>query len=73
MYMPCDVLHIPLGELKGKLAEIPKDKDILTFCKISLRGYEAQRIIKAAGQASLRFGGKAESLSVDTTQKGKVF
>ncbi|HRR41069.1 MAG TPA: rhodanese-like domain-containing protein [Syntrophales bacterium] len=53
--MPYDVLHIPLGALKGKLAEIPRDKDILTFCKISLRGYEAQRILNAAGFDRVQF------------------
>ncbi len=34
---------IPLGALRKKLAELPGDKDreIICFCKISLRGYEA--------------------------------
>ncbi|WP_373501285.1 FAD-dependent oxidoreductase [Desulfococcus sp.] len=43
------VVHIPLGELRERLNEIPRDTDIITFCKISLRGYEAQRILQAAG------------------------
>ncbi|HUH65812.1 MAG TPA: FAD-dependent oxidoreductase [Syntrophales bacterium] len=53
--LPYDVLHIPLGAVRGKLAELPKDKDILTFCKISLRGYEAQRILNAAGFDRVQF------------------
>jgi len=40
---------IPLGALRGRLDELPKDKEIVTFCKISLRGYEAALILKAAG------------------------
>jgi rhodanese-related sulfurtransferase len=40
---------IPLGALRARLNEIPKDKEIITFCKISLRGYEAALILKAAG------------------------
>ena len=40
---------IPLGALRGRLDELPKDKDIVAFCKISLRGYEAALILKAAG------------------------
>jgi len=40
---------IPLGSLRGRLSELPKDKPIVTFCKISLRGYEAALILKAAG------------------------
>ncbi len=41
--------HIPRGELREKVSQLPRDKDILAFCKISLRGYEAQRILNAAG------------------------
>ena len=40
---------IPLGALRKKLAELPKDKEIITFCAISLRGYEASLILRAAG------------------------
>ena len=40
---------IPLGMLREKLGTLPKDKEIIAFCKISLRGYEAQKILDAAG------------------------
>lgn len=40
---------IPLGELRSRLSELPKDKEIITFCKISLRGYEAALILQASG------------------------
>ena len=40
---------IPLGALRKRVNELPKDKEIITFCKISLRGYEAALILKAAG------------------------
>ena len=40
---------IPLGKLRSNLSELPKDKEIITFCKISLRGYEAALILQAAG------------------------
>jgi NADPH-dependent 2,4-dienoyl-CoA reductase/sulfur reductase-like enzyme/rhodanese-related sulfurtransferase len=45
---------IPLGALRGRLAELPRDKEIVTFCKISLRGYEAALILKAAGFQQVR-------------------
>ncbi|MFP5213759.1 MAG: FAD-dependent oxidoreductase [Acidobacteriota bacterium] len=44
-----NVLHIPLGALREKAAELPRDKDIIAFCKVSMRGYEAQLILNAAG------------------------
>jgi NADPH-dependent 2,4-dienoyl-CoA reductase/sulfur reductase-like enzyme/rhodanese-related sulfurtransferase len=42
---------IPLGALRKRLHELPEDKDkeIVTFCKISLRGYEAALVLKANG------------------------
>jgi NADPH-dependent 2,4-dienoyl-CoA reductase/sulfur reductase-like enzyme/rhodanese-related sulfurtransferase len=40
---------IPLGALRKRLAEIPWDKEIITYCAISLRGYEASLILRAAG------------------------
>jgi NADPH-dependent 2,4-dienoyl-CoA reductase/sulfur reductase-like enzyme/rhodanese-related sulfurtransferase len=40
---------IPLGVLRKRLAELPKDKEIITYCAISLRGYEASLILRAAG------------------------
>ena len=46
---------IPLGQLKGRLGELPKDKEIITFCKISLRGYEACKILDAAGFGDTKF------------------
>jgi NADPH-dependent 2,4-dienoyl-CoA reductase/sulfur reductase-like enzyme/rhodanese-related sulfurtransferase len=44
-----NVTHVPLGAVRSKYNELPKDKDILAFCKVSMRGYEAQRILNAAG------------------------
>lgn len=41
-------LLIPLGALRERMDELPKDKEIVTFCKVSLRGYEAALILKAA-------------------------
>jgi len=46
---------IPLGKLRSSLDQLPKDKEIITFCKISLRGYEAQRILEGAGFEHVRF------------------
>ncbi|HJV35090.1 FAD-dependent oxidoreductase [Geomonas sp.] len=46
---------IPLGMLREKLDELPRDKEIVAFCKISLRGYEAQKILDAAGFSNVKF------------------
>ena len=47
---------IPLGKLRNCLEELPQDKDaeIITFCKISMRGYEAQRVLEAEGWTNVK-------------------
>jgi len=47
-------LFIPLGALRGRLKEVPRDRPIVCFCKISLRGYEAARILQGAGYGDVR-------------------
>ncbi len=42
-------INIPLGELRGRLNELPKDKKIYVTCQVGLRGYVACRILKARG------------------------
>jgi NADPH-dependent 2,4-dienoyl-CoA reductase/sulfur reductase-like enzyme/rhodanese-related sulfurtransferase len=46
---------IPLGTLRRRLEELPRDKKIVPFCKISLRGYEAQTLLKGAGFQDVQF------------------
>lgn len=47
---------IPLGAVRKRLAELPTDKntEIICFCKISLRGYEAALILEANGWKNVR-------------------
>jgi len=45
---------IPLGALRSRLGELPKEKEIVAFCKVSLRGYEAARILQGAGFKRVR-------------------
>jgi len=33
---------------------LPREKEIVTFCKISLRGYEAALILKSGGFEKIR-------------------
>jgi NADPH-dependent 2,4-dienoyl-CoA reductase/sulfur reductase-like enzyme/rhodanese-related sulfurtransferase len=46
---------IPLGMLRQRLDELPRDKEIIAFCKISLRGYEAQTILDGEGYKDVKF------------------
>jgi len=42
---------IPLGQLRKRLGDLPADKHapIVAYCKVSMRGYEAQRVLAANG------------------------
>ena len=40
---------VPLGTLRGRIPELPKEKQIVIFCNVSLRAYEAALILRAAG------------------------
>lgn len=47
---------IPLGALRKRLNELPEDKEreIICFCKISLRGYEAALVLEANGWKNVK-------------------
>lgn len=42
-------LNIPVDELRGRLSEIPKDKKIVVYCAVGLRGYLSARILMQHG------------------------
>jgi NADPH-dependent 2,4-dienoyl-CoA reductase/sulfur reductase-like enzyme/rhodanese-related sulfurtransferase len=47
---------IPLGQLRKRITELPADKntEIVVWCKISLRGYEAALILQANGYKNVK-------------------
>jgi len=47
---------IPLGQLRNRLDELPinKNTEIVCYCKISLRGYEAALILQAYGYTNVK-------------------
>ncbi|WDL81111.1 FAD-dependent oxidoreductase [Aeromonas bestiarum] len=42
-------LHIPLDELRGRLDELPRDKELLISCQVGLRGHVACRLLSQHG------------------------
>lgn len=47
-------INIPLDEIRNRIDEFPKDKDIIIFCKVGLRGYIACRILMQNGFENVR-------------------
>ena len=48
---------VPLEELRNRLGELDKDKLIVTYCSIGLRGYVADRILRQNGFNSVNLAG----------------
>lgn len=46
--------NIPLGQLREKFNELGKDDEIIAFCKLSLRGYEAEAILEGEGFKNIK-------------------
>jgi NADPH-dependent 2,4-dienoyl-CoA reductase/sulfur reductase-like enzyme/peroxiredoxin family protein/TusA-related sulfurtransferase/rhodanese-related sulfurtransferase len=42
-------VNIPLGELRSRINELPKNKEIIVYCKIGTRGYFAELILRSNG------------------------
>jgi peroxiredoxin family protein/rhodanese-related sulfurtransferase/TusA-related sulfurtransferase len=42
-------VNIPVDQLRGRMGELPKDKELLVFCAVGLRGYIACRILQQNG------------------------
>ena len=45
---------IPLGALRERAHEVPRDKPVVAFCKSSLRAYEAARILHGLGHENVK-------------------
>lgn len=44
-----DAVNIPVDELRGRLAELPRDREILAHCHVGQRSYIAARILRQHG------------------------
>ena len=64
-------INIPLSELRKRYIELPKDKEIWTYCAVGLRGYIATRFLSQKGYRvkNLAGGIKSEEKVIVNTQK----
>lgn len=47
-------VHIPLGQLRQRMPELPKDRMIVTYCAIGVRSYNAARILMQNGFSDVK-------------------
>jgi len=58
-------VNIPLGQLRARLDELPRDREILVLCRSAQRGYYATRIL-------VQSGFKARNLSGGTLARAMI-
>ncbi len=56
-------IHIPLNDLRARLSELPKDKELLVFCQSGQRSYNACRILLQSGYACRNLSGAYKTWS----------
>jgi len=49
------VMNMPVDEIKTRHKELPKDKEIITYCVIGVRAYIAQRMLTGLGYEKAKY------------------
>ncbi len=50
-------VNVPVDELRSRLGELPRDREIAIYCQVGQRGYLATRILCQAGFSAVNMGG----------------
>ena len=50
-------VNVPVDELRARLSELPRDREIAVCCQVGQRGYLASRILRQNGFAASNIGG----------------
>ena len=54
---PFDVLHVPMGQVPARLAEIPADRRIVCACRSGARSAQVASFLKANGRDAVNLEG----------------
>lgn len=49
-----NAINVPVDDIRDRLNDIPKDKEILIYCGVGLRGYIASRILQGHGYNKIK-------------------
>ncbi|TNI63372.1 hypothetical protein CF133_23190, partial [Aeromonas salmonicida] len=60
-------LNIPLDELRGRLGELPRGKEIIVSCQVGLRGHVASRMLRQHGFAVKNLSGGFKTWQMATS------
>jgi len=61
-------VNIPVDQLRQRLAELPKDKEILITCQVGLRGHVAYRLLANHGFNARNLSGGFKTFQITTAK-----
>lgn len=65
-----NAINIPVDELRSRLNELPRDKQIVVYCAVGLRGYLASRILRQNGYKNVfNLSGGYKTYAVATSKQ----
>jgi NADPH-dependent 2,4-dienoyl-CoA reductase/sulfur reductase-like enzyme/peroxiredoxin family protein/rhodanese-related sulfurtransferase/TusA-related sulfurtransferase len=64
-------INIPVDDLRERMHELPREKEILVTCQVGLRGYIACRILLQSGFACRNLSGGYKTYSTYVSSRGK--
>lgn len=62
-----DAVNISVDELRSRMHELPRDREIAAYCQVGQRGYLATRILKQAGFKAANIGGGYKTYKLHQT------
>lgn len=65
-------LHIPVDDLRARLKDVPKGKNIITYCQVGIRSYIASRILAQNGISVKNMSGGYKTYRQFFPKKGEV-
>ncbi len=64
--------NIPLGELRGHLEELEKNRPVVAYCQVGVRGYLAERILRQKGFDAHNLSGGYRAWKLFNHTRGEV-
>jgi rhodanese-related sulfurtransferase len=56
-----EAVNIPVDELRRRVGEVPRGREVAAYCQVGQRGYLATRILLQAGFRAANIGGGYET------------
>lgn len=72
-YAVPNAVHIPLGQLRDRLGELDPSKEIITFCAIGVRSYNAARILSQHGFDNVKLYPSGSRFYRSLDSQGKAY